>query len=185
MSGDNRLEQLERKLQYLTDRLEVLDCIARYSRGCDRFDAELVSNSFHEDGVDEHGYDVNPGKKYGEHANAVHGVSCQQNMHNITTHLCEIDGDVAHAESYVIGLFLDNEGQTGRLISGRYVDRLERRDGEWKLALRRSTVDVLMTGDASAINSQFFKDMGYLKGVRDKRDVSYQRPLTQEGGDRW
>ena len=28
-------------------------------------------------------------------------------QHCITTHNCEIDGDTAHAESYVIGLFLN------------------------------------------------------------------------------
>ena len=78
----------------------------------------------------------------------------------------------------MIDIFLANDGKTGRLISGRYVDRLERRDGEWRIALRRSTVDVMLTGDASMLSAQVFKEMGYLKGMRDKRDVSYQRPLT-------
>lgn len=187
MDNETRLAQLERNLQYLMDRTAILDCIARNARGCDRHDSDVLSSSYHADGVDEHGFAINPGPKYAEYANAVHAASCQQNMHNITTHLCEIDGDVAHAESYAIGLFLDNEGKTGRLIAGRYIDRLERRNGEWKIALRRSTVDVLLVGDASVINAQFFKDMGYLKGMRDKRDASYQRPLTFEEtpGDRW
>lgn len=187
MNTDSRLEQLERNIQYLMDRTAILDCIARNARGCDRHDPEVLTSSYHEDGIDEHGYAVNPGHKYSEYANKVHAASSQQNMHNITTHICEIDGDVAHCESYVIGLFLDNGGKSARLISGRYIDRLERRGGEWKITLRRSTVDALMTGDASMINAPVFKQLGYLKGMRDKHDTSYQRPLTLEEtlADRW
>ena len=178
---EQRLQQLEAKLQYLTDRQEILDCIARNARGCDRHDPDMLSSSYHEDGVDEHGEKhVNPGPDYHAWANAVHGRSSRQHMHNITTHTCEIDGDVAHAESYVIGLFLNADGETSRILSGRYVDRLERRNGEWKIALRRSTVEVGLTADASFINSDYFRDMGFLTGLRNKQDVSYQRPLSLE-----
>src|SRR5207249_104587 len=160
VSSDNRLEQLEKKVQYLSDRLEILDCIARNSRGCDRFDTDLVSSSYLPGGMDEHGFEVNPGEKYGEHANAVHGASFQLTMHNITTHSCEIDGDVAHAESYAVGLFLDKDGNTGRVLAGRYIDRLERRNGVWGIVVRRSTLDVLLTGDASLSNSPMMQQMG-------------------------
>lgn len=187
METDTRIEQLERKLQYLTDRQEILDCIARNARGCDRFDEELLASSYHLDGVDEHGSTLNGGPDYPAWANAAHGSMFQQNLHNITTHSCEIDGDVAHAESYSIGLFLDREGGMARIIAGRYADRLERRDGEWRIALHRTTVDVLLTGDASALFTPDFQAMGYVKGSRDTRDVSYQRPLSLEDdqAERW
>ncbi|MBK8991519.1 MAG: nuclear transport factor 2 family protein, partial [Gammaproteobacteria bacterium] len=71
-------------------------------------------------------------------------------LHNILAP-CEIDGDVAHCESYVLVILLNNDGESARLISGRYIDRLERRE-EWKIALRRtSAVDVLLSGDASIL----------------------------------
>jgi hypothetical protein len=184
-----KLRQVMEKQQQLTDRQEILDCVARHARGCDRFDTEVLSSAFFEDGVDEHGYAINPGHKYGEWANMMHARGALQNMHNITTHSCEIDGDVAHAESYVIGLFLNTpDGQTGRLLAGRYLDRLERRDGEWKIVLRRSTVEVAMEADASFLSKPYFLEMGFLKGLRDRRDASYQRPLTLEEtpeGQRW
>jgi hypothetical protein len=181
------LQQRERKLQYLMDRTEILDCIARHARGCDRFDSELLASAYHADGVDEHGFAINAGPKYPEWANAQHGRGSLQNMHNITTHSCEIDGDVAYAESYVIGLFLNSDGKTARLLAGRYADRLERRNGEWRIALRRSTVDVALAGDASFLSLPYFVEMGFVKGMRDKRDVSYQRPLTldETPADRW
>jgi hypothetical protein len=187
MDQDTRIDRLERQLRHLLDRQDILDCVARHARGCDRHDSALLAGAYHDDGVDEHGFAINPGPGYPEWANAQHGVGSHQNMHNITTHSCEIDGDVAHCESYVIGLFLNPDRKTSRLIAGRYADRLERRDGVWKIALRRTTVDVLMTGDASILTLPAFTELGYVKGMRDARDVSYQRPLTLEEtqADRW
>ena len=71
-------------------------------------------------------------------------------MHNITNHTCEIDGDTAHCETYVIGAMLPRP-QPGRatFVSGRYVDRLERRDGEWRILVRRTTIEVEVEGDAN------------------------------------
>ena len=185
MNQDERIAEMERKLQKLTDRQEILDCIARNARGCDRFDAAVLASAYHPDGIDEHGNAVNKGPDFPQWANSAHEALFLQTMHHITTHLCEIDGDVAHAESYSLGLFLDREGETARIIAGRYADRLERRDGEWKIALRRCTVDVILTGDASSLFTPEFAQMGYLKGVRGANDVTYRRPLDMEGGERW
>ena len=49
-----------------------------------------------------------------------------QTQHLMTNHLCELDGDVAHAETYVAYYGL-NPGNEDSLAVGRYVDRLERR----------------------------------------------------------
>ncbi|CAN7658498.1 nuclear transport factor 2 family protein [Phenylobacterium sp. LjRoot225] len=187
MTVEERLDELERELRYMKDRQAILDCIARNARGCDRHDAELLASSYHPDGFDEHGFAVNEGPRYPEWANAAHNAMSQQSLHNITTHSCEIDGDVAHAETYSVGLFLDPDGKTARMLAGRYADRLERREGEWRIALRRTTVDILLVGEAAFLTSEAFAQFGYLKGMRDKRDVSYQRPLTLErtSSDRW
>jgi hypothetical protein len=185
MSDNDRLAELERKVRRLTDRQEILDCIVRNSRGNDRFDTELVASSYHPDGFHEIGDRAIPGPKYGEHANQAHGAMCERNLHHVTMHSCEIDGDVAHAESYVIGLFLDKGCESARILSGRYIDRLERRDGEWRIVVRRSTVEVILEGASAMLNAPAFRDGGYLKGSRDKSDLAYVRPLTLEGGERW
>jgi hypothetical protein len=193
MSSEDRLAELERKVDYLKDRQEILDCISRTSRGNDRFDAELISGAYHADGIHEIASNRISGADYGEHANQAHGALFEANLHHVTMHLCEIDGDVAHAESYVIGLFLEKSSDTSRtlgseksrILSGRYIDRLERRDGEWKIALRRATVEVILEGSAAMLRVPAFSERGYLRGSRDKSDLSYQRPLTTEGGERW
>jgi len=178
---ETRLAHLERKLQQMEDKRAILDCIVNNARGCDRHDSDLLANSYHLDGIDEHGAaNTIPGQQYPEWANKVHAQGSLQNLHNITNHTCEIDGDIAHAESYVIGLFFNADGKTARLLAGRYLDRLERRNGEWKIALRRCTVEVGLTADAAFMNSDYFRDMGFLKGLRDKTDLAYSRSLNLE-----
>ena len=179
--SDIDLEKLARDVAFLMDRRAIEDCVHRHARGHDRFDIDLLTAAYHSDGIDEHGAaSINPGPEYGEWANAIHAAGAELHLHNITTHTCEIDGDVAHAESYVIVGLLNRDGKSTRLINGRYVDRLERRDGDWKISLRRCTVDLLISGDASILNSPQFKAGGYIKGQRDDGDVSYQRPLSLE-----
>ncbi len=186
MDQNQTLEQLIKEVQYLKDRTAILDCIAHHARAHDRFDVGMLTAAYHKDGIDEHGYAINTGPKYAEWANAIHAAGAELHTHNITTHTCDIDGDVAHCESYVIVGLLNKDGDSARMISGRYIDRLEKREGEWKIALRRSTVDLLLSGDAKILKAPIFKEQGYTKGLRNTSDVSYQRPLTlDETPERW
>ncbi|MEU9348002.1 nuclear transport factor 2 family protein [Streptomyces sp. NPDC048278] len=182
-----RFARLEREVRYLTDRQEILDCIARHARGHDRFDTDLLTAAYHEDGLDEHGSAVHPAGTYAQWANAVHSRAAELHTHNITTHLCEIDGDTAHCESYVLVGLLHRDGTTAQLMSGRYLDRMERRDGTWRIAVRRCTVELVLTADASLLRTPFFKEQGFVKGTRDKDDMSYRRPLELDDASvpRW
>lgn len=100
-------------------------------------------------------------------------------------HACEIDGDIAHADSYVIGIFLDKGSESARIIAGRYIDRLEKRNGRWAIVLRRATVEIPLEGKAILPNMNSLRGSGYLEGSRDRSDPSYRRPLTTVGGERW
>jgi hypothetical protein len=170
------LAELRARVAHLEDRGAIVDCIARHARGRDRHDVDLITSTYWPDGVDEHGSTTNRGDEYGEWANRTHAATSLVHTHNVTTHTCEIDGDTAHAESYVIVVLLGADGRHAQFISGRYVDRLERRAGEWRIALRRSTVEVMFVADASVLQSSFFKGQGYLAGTRDRSDLSYDRP---------
>lgn len=187
MSTESEIEELRRDVQFLKDRTAILDCIVRHARGCDRHDVNLISTAYHDDGVDEHGLKTNAAAQYGTWANASHAATSEVHTHNVTTHTCDIDGDTAHAESYAIVVLLGKEGHTAQFISGRYLDRLERRDGEWRIALRRSTVEVMFSADASVLRSPFFTEQGYIKGTRGRGDLSCRRPLRldTEVPDRW
>lgn len=182
MTVDNglSLEAIQQNVQYLLDRTEILDCIASHARGCDRHDVDLISAAYHQDGVDEHGHAVNAGPQYGEWANATHAETSRVHTHHITTHICEIDGDTAHAESYAIVVLIGVDSKSAQVVTGRYIDRLERRDGQWRIAVRRSTVEGMFIADARVLQSPFFTDKGYLVGTRDTSDLSYERPLSMD-----
>ncbi|UGQ12814.1 nuclear transport factor 2 family protein [Yinghuangia sp. ASG 101] len=187
MSTEDRLARLEREVRYLADRTAILDCVARHARGHDRHDVDLLTATYHDDGVDEHGKAVNSGPQYADWANTTHSAAAELHTHNITTHTCEIDGDTAHAESYVLVGLLSRDGRSAQLMSGRYIDRLERRDGTWRIAVRRSTVELALNADASLLKTSFFREQGFLKGTRDTGDLSYTRPLDIDSGPaaRW
>lgn len=180
MTAATDIDTLQRDVRYLMDRTEILDCITRHARGCDRHDIDLITSAYHPDGVDEHGHSINPGPEYGAWANTTHAETSRVHLHNITTHTCDIDGDTAHAESYVIVVLIGADTKTAQFITGRYIDRLEHRDHQWRIALRRSTVEGMFIADARVLQSPFFTDKGYLVGTRDHTDLSYQRPLTMD-----
>lgn len=184
---DDELTQLQADVRYLKDRFEIQDCIARHARGQDRHDVDLLTDTYHDEGVDEHGRVVNAGPEYAAWANQTHAMSSASHLHNVTTHLCEIDGDGAHCESYVMVVLLSPDERTTTVMNGRYIDRLERRHGAWRIAVRRSTVDAVVTGDATMLSHPFFREQGYIRGTRDDTDVSYQRPTGLDGPEptRW
>ncbi len=176
MTTDDQLKQLIKDVQYLKDRQAVLDVIMRHARGHDRHDRDLMNSCFWEDGVDEHGQFVTPGPEYGDWANAAHSAGFFGHLHNIANHTCEIDGDTAHCDTYVIGAMLP-QGIPGKakFTSGRYVDRLERRGGEWRIAVRRTVIEVEIEGEANWPQNPVTET--FPKGAWDRGDLSYARPL--------
>ena len=88
------------------------------------------------------------------------------------------DGDVAHAETYY--LFVGrNRDETNWVAGGRYVDRLERRDGAWRIALRCNAVEwsgMIPTLPIPFADVPDVRRNGAASRSRD--DLSYRRPLT-------
>lgn len=185
MINEKRLELLEAQMADLIDRQAIFECIKRNARGNDRFDVGMVTSSYHPDGIHELGSKQISGQQYGEHANKAHARLFDSTLHNVTMQTCEIDGDVAHAESYSLGVFLDKGSETARVLAGRYIDRLEKRDGEWRIALRRATVEVVLTGNAALPTGDPLPGSNYLRGSRDVHDPAYERPLSLQSGNRW
>jgi SnoaL-like domain len=161
------------ELQRLIDRQAILDCIHRYCRALDRHDDELLASVFHPDAIDNHGPWVGRREEFVRWANHEVHDGLLSHQHHVTTHTCEIDGDVAHAETYVLFVHRRGDGRTVLLGGGRYLDRLERRGGGWRIALRRLVMDFRAIADGSV----GAEADGYPGGAWDRSDLSYQRPL--------
>jgi hypothetical protein len=184
MQLEKELEQIRGTLQSLKDRQDILDCITREARGRDRHDAELTASCYWADGADEHGLFITPGPQYGEKANAGHRAAFSGNSHNLANHTCHIDGDVAHCETYVMGGLLSLDEKSCKIALGRYIDQLQRRNGEWRIKLRRTVIDMVAEGDAGWLSTPAIS--GFLKGLRSSEDPSYRRPIQGTPADaRW
>jgi ketosteroid isomerase-like protein len=160
------------QLQLLLDRQAIADCVHRYCRGIDRSDVDIVASCYHDDAVDDHGHYVGSGRGLGEWANdrmrALLG-----NQHHITTHNVELAGESAHSEAYYFVTMRQPDGTT-KLVSGRYLDRLERRDGEWRIAERVCMVETIADVPTADMDDA---DRTYAPAAKDRSDRSYERPL--------
>jgi hypothetical protein len=167
-----------RRLQELIDRQDILDCLLRYTRGVDRLDEELLRSAYHPGAIDDHGIFRGPVEEFIPWAFEGHRRAHHGEMHYIANHTCEIDGDVAHTETYFMMMGRNRTGTPVTLHGGRYIDQLERRDGQWRIAHRISIVEWtggVTTPDLPPVDR---KENGTV--ARDRTDVSYERPLLTE-----
>lgn len=178
LQAENLSAEKLARLEEMLERQDILDCQLRFARGMDRFDRELFLSAFHDDAVIAAGEYVGGPKELYDWAIGLHEQGQSGTMHNILNHNCDIDGDTAHTETYYqfVGR---NRDDTNWVAGGRYVDRLERRNGEWKIAMRTNEVE--WAGMVPTMPLPFSEVPGIeLNGVasRSKDDPSYQRPLV-------
>lgn len=169
-----QLDRVDATVAVLADRQAIFDCLVRYNRGLDRHDEEMIASAFHDDALDNHGDFVGDGRELAVWGNALHAHQFDAHQHFLATHTADIDGDTAHAETYWLAVLRRKESGRSVIIGGRYVDRLERRDGVWKIAVRRTVMESIAEGDRPPFPRWDF----YVKGTWDHDDISYARPLT-------
>lgn len=174
------LAKLTEQVQAITDRNEILDCLARYSRGMDRQDREMVRSVYHDDAIDMHGSAGFAVEDFIDWAFSYHAPQLYH-QHYISNELIELDGDAAHAETYYF--FIARYPDDDELLTcagGRYVDRFERRDGRWAIARRVCTSEWRSTMPSVVSELRDPNVTPAPKVTRDREDVSYVRPLVME-----
>lgn len=167
----------------LCDRQEILDLITMYCRGIDRADYKLVRSVYADDGVDHHtGFSGSADDFISwvrKRSAALTGT-----MHNIGTHTSSVDGDTATAETYGTAHHWGEPYDDPRLnfTSGfRYLDRLRREDGGWKIVERfavrewtRSDAGRLMNPEGTGTRGQRGpEDPLYTEGFANRSENPY------------
>ncbi len=170
--------QRQARLEQLLDKQDITECLGRFSRGMDRFDREVFLSAFHADATMAAGPFVGSPADCYDWARPMHEAGQIATHHNLLNVSIELDGDTAHTETYY--LFVGrNRDDSNWIAGGRYIDRLERRDGVWKIALRTNAIE--WSGMVPSMGIPF-ADVPDIFGngapARDKTDPSYRRPLT-------
>lgn len=166
------------RLQELLDKQDILDCLTRFSRGMDRFDRDLFLSAFHADATIAAGPFVGSPAECYDWAMPMHDAGQVATQHNLLNISYDIAGDTAHTETYY--LFVGrNPDQSNWMAGGRYVDRLERREGDWRIALRTNVIE--WSGMLPGMDIPFADLADAQRNGRAERgpgDISYRRPLT-------
>jgi ketosteroid isomerase-like protein len=169
---------LDPRVQALLDKEEIRECVYRFARGVDRHDWDLVRSCYHDDGIDNHGPFNGPADEYVPWVREALPKLADVTMHTVMNSLIELDGDVAHSESYTVGYhrYTRADGTRWDWVSGaRYVDRFERRDGVWKIANRVLTWEWVRDDKVVQEWEGFGLDdlSGFTWGTHDRSDPAY------------
>ncbi|MDE2404865.1 MAG: nuclear transport factor 2 family protein [Sphingomonadales bacterium] len=122
----------------LIARHQIRNVLARHSRGVDRADATLLGSAYHDDATVDYGFYAGPTPALVAML-ATAQKAALPTLHRTSNCEIRVAGDRAISESYVIAHV--EEPTLQRTVFGRYLDRLERRDGAWRLTHRTYVLD--------------------------------------------
>lgn len=134
-------------IQMMWDRNCVQDILHRYCHSLDRRDFALMATCFHPRATMDYLGDITTSDEFIAYAKYMAGM-LRWTIHQLSNFTLSIEHDMAHTESYVFAyhripadaegnyFFRLNGKEQMALVSCRYLDRFERRDGVWRIAHR-------------------------------------------------
>lgn len=174
---------MDDRLQQMIHKEEIRDLMARYARAVDRMDMDLLRDVYHPDAYVDHG-------DYKGHIDGLIDFvinrvgNAPQVMHFLGQ--CHIEfaaADVALVETYFMTAHTLGpeaqaaygvQGSDGSLqlsMFGRYVDCVEQRDGNWRIAQRDTVIEStrVLTGAVLPVKPDWAHHR------RDREDPVYRR----------
>lgn len=150
----------------------IKDIQIRYCRACDRMDFDLMRSCFHSDATTRYGF-------FGGSVDEFVASAQQQlpyfvaTTHNTGNQLVEVTGDSAWAEHYTVAthrIAADEIGPERDFVTAvRYIDRLECRQGDWRIVHRELILDWMRSDPVTVIEPR----PDVQSGRRDTTDASY------------
>lgn len=185
-SLDAQIAVLESDVRQVADDSAILQNELKYTRGLDRHDEKLTRDAYWPDAVITYG-NVVPVDEIGPWANSVHSKRAAH-QHHVTGLTLDVEGDTAHEEGYILftadvqrDTRFDTDGvpSPGRVLkgtkatlgTGRYINRYERRGGQWKMVVHEYVHDLSVSFEPVDLCATA------CLGRWDTSDLSYQRPL--------
>lgn len=152
-------------IERLAAREAIREVAYAYSRGVDRLDVETMQSAYWPDATDDHGRFVGNGWEFAERVVGTHG-RWASTMHCVMNHAIAFDDDDhARGEVYNITYLVPQDTGPWSVWLGRYLDRYERRDGEWRISHRTCVHEATTTIDHAPIAGDM---SGFRHGSADR-----------------
>jgi hypothetical protein len=136
-------QQLQEQLQELLDIKACEEVIMRYGRTLDWLDEAGQESCFWPDAEIDYGFFQGAGADWVPTVMAVEATAPGR-WHVTTAVMVQIQGYTAKSESYGMSVSSSKDAQ-GELVDtmfgGRYLDELEKRDGQWRISKRSYMAD--------------------------------------------
>lgn len=163
---------MKKTIDELIAEAAIRDLQIRYCRAVDRMDFDLLRSCFHVDATADYGFFS--GGVDGFIAMAKESLKTfVRTTHFTGNQLVEVQGDSAWAEHYTVATHrcaADDKGPLRDFVTLiRYADRVERRDGDWRIGKRLLILDSMRTDPVSDLESP----PPVQEGRRDRNDLSY------------
>ncbi|MEO5760894.1 MAG: nuclear transport factor 2 family protein [Vicinamibacteria bacterium] len=136
------LSEFPKEIVQMLDRQQIEDVLTRYSRAVDRAELGLLKSCYHEGATEDHaGVFKGTAAEYIENLAPIlprAGVMNHMVM-NVLVEFNETDPNAAKVEAYILAFSrMKKDGEKfDTLTLARSVDRFEKRDGRWAIAVRR------------------------------------------------
>jgi hypothetical protein len=169
----------------LLARQEIENVIGRLCRAQDRLDRQEIISCYHSDAIDDHVMFRGSPVEFADWFVTECHRRFQETMHFVAPSLIEVDGDVAQSNTQVLAHHLlrapepplepgTRVPRSDFTMGLRYLDRFERRDGRWLIAVRKCVNDwayhSLFEGPINGWHEE-----GMTAGARDRTDPSYSK----------
>lgn len=186
---------IRKQLAEIRDRQKISDLVLDYCRGVDRLDDALLRSTYWPDAIDNHGARDENAMVFCDRVLPLLREHASSTMHLVANCRLDLNGDQASGETYVVAYHVLKSARSLDIFVGpdsaqriredfpdasaeapfeyhagaRYLDRFERRDGEWRIAYRGLVFEWTQAHPASV-------SLGLLaraRGRRDPSDASY------------
>lgn len=163
-------------LQQVMDRIAIEDCLHRYCHAVDRCDPDLLRTVYWPDGTDDHGFWSGNAMDFVDFCMPIL-KSRGQTLHAISNIMVRISGEHARVQCYynAIERVIGKDGTPNDVtFLGRYLDRFEKRAGEWKIRDRKVIIDSWRIYDDSCDWERGVFGTRVVPGKRGKEDPSFE-----------
>lgn len=158
----------------LADRAAIQDVLNSHSRGLDRHDLALLQACYWPEAEVDYGNFKGPAQQFAELVLPALAGQYELTRHCLSNTLFSFSGARAHTETCVNAGHLLQGAAEEMIFCGRYLDTLEKRDGQWKMIYRQVVMDWSRQHTLSdERSSEAFAALA--KGTQDPTDPSHQQ----------